>query len=493
MLAVLEYSGPNLPKRDYIETCKRSLLDSGFEGRIEVVASDQSFSPSQKGSDGNIQCFNNDGLLHFFKEKCFEGNSVLRIRPCHFPLATSWINRFIAAWRDSGKAYYHTDGDEFGLYGLTMEMLTKESLKHASKTGTPFLPDETLNAFYEDAYGIYTFQMEDMADYYEGLYKELYASPRGINMEVSTHCNLRCEMCCFHSDRYHAFEDRKTEPFLKYEDFLAILDNIEVTRKPLPLDLTSRGEPFMNKEIVKMVKEASRRGFEVNIVTNGTLLEESTSKALIDAGLSSLFFSIDAATQKTYEKIRKGALYSDVEKNVNNLLKQSTNGLKVGLKYVLQEENRQEVKAFLSKWLPGVDWIVLLRQTRPKDLENPSPEFVQSADEWEIGAEIPMKYPCRYLWCGTFVSTTGEVVCCSTDQFNKDSFGSLKDRSMYEIWNSPHIKGVRQEFLKGNFRDLSVCSKCSKDLSSCVTLKKGIEGKYFYKTTSSYKIYRELS
>ena len=494
MLTIVEYTGMTLPSPAHIRRTNKALEDAGVrEAPQFIFTGNLPNSTGVPALEGHFQALNKDELTILMEKATLKGFPLLRIRLAHFPLASGWIKRFIESWRQSGTSYYYTDGDEFGLYGLTMEMLTKECLASAKSSGSFYLPDGSINGFIGQSWGVYPFHMDDMSAYYKGFYRELYHSPRGINLDVSRACNLRCRMCCFHSDAYHAFEDVKTKPFLDLEDFRTTLAHIEKSRSPMPLDLTSRGEPLLNPDIIKIVEAAHHADYEVNMVTNGTLMGEETAKALIQAGVSSLFFSVDGAEPSTYETIRKGASYADVRKNIERFLKLRPKNLKVGLKYVLQDENRHEVDQFLTQWLPGMDWLVIVRQTKPKTSGNPSPQFARNADEWEIGNPISKKYPCRYFWCGTYISTTGEVICCSTDHFETNSFGSIKKTSMNSIWNSPRMHQTRERFLKGDFNDIALCSECSKDLSSAITLKKEVKGgNIFSKTTSSYKIYQHM-
>ena len=63
------------------------------------------------------------------------------------------------------------------------------------------------------------------------------------------------------------------------------------------------GEPLLHKNIVEMVQTATDMGVQPTMVTNGWLLPPKVD-ALADAGITTLFISIDAADPLVHEKNR---------------------------------------------------------------------------------------------------------------------------------------------------------------------------------------------
>jgi MoaA/NifB/PqqE/SkfB family radical SAM enzyme len=68
-----------------------------------------------------------------------------------------------------------------------------------------------------------------------------------------------------------------------------------------------------------MVRQAKSLGASVELITNGTLLSKSLSKRLIDAGLDTLWVSIDGATPQSYKDVRLGAALPEVLANLADL------------------------------------------------------------------------------------------------------------------------------------------------------------------------------
>ena len=76
-------------------------------------------------------------------------------------------------------------------------------------------------------------------------------------------------------------------------------------------------EPLIRRDIIKFIKYAkSKKIIDIYFSTNGILLNDDLSKELILSGLTRIQISIDAVTQKTYDKVRPGG---DLNKVINNL------------------------------------------------------------------------------------------------------------------------------------------------------------------------------
>lgn len=107
-----------------------------------------------------------------------------------------------------------------------------------------------------------------------------------LYIEPTSDCNLDCKMCFRHT----WFDE---EPgHMTYANF-------EKTLATMPKEVETiffggMGEPLHHPDIIKMVEESSNKGVRVEVLTNGTLLDDTMSKALMDAGLNRLWVSMDS-------------------------------------------------------------------------------------------------------------------------------------------------------------------------------------------------------
>ena len=129
--------------------------------------------------------------------------------------------------------------------------------------------------------------------------------PIHIDFELHYGCNLKCQQCILQMDGSqldpkHPYHILKKKGKISFEKFKEIID--EGTKYGLSsITLGVNNEPLMDKNIVKFIKYASEKGIEdIIIITNGILLDEELAKALLDSGLTKLYFSVDAAKENTY-------------------------------------------------------------------------------------------------------------------------------------------------------------------------------------------------
>ena len=70
------------------------------------------------------------------------------------------------------------------------------------------------------------------------------------------------------------------------------------------VEVTGGGEPLMHKNRYKMFELLFDAGFDVSLVTNGTLVDDRLAEMLAP-NLTWMRISIDAATAETYKMLRQ--------------------------------------------------------------------------------------------------------------------------------------------------------------------------------------------
>jgi len=130
-----------------------------------------------------------------------------------------------------------------------------------------------------------------------------------VYVEPTSRCNLACATCI-----RHGWNETLGE--MDYEIFANIIEGLRVFSSPPEIFFGGLGEPLHHPDIEKMVRDAKALGSSVGLITNGTLLTESLSGALIDAGLDILWVSLDGATPQGYADMRLGAAFSEVIENI---------------------------------------------------------------------------------------------------------------------------------------------------------------------------------
>lgn len=174
--------------------------------------------------------------------------------------------------------------------------------------------------------------------------------PDYITVSTSYTCNLRCTMCR---------NEVRIEPEEQVAERLEVVKE-KLSMLPAKLMLTTTGEVFASRLTIELLKSGQmmRRG-NIALFTNGTLLDKEMLDWILNHyELSALCISIDAATEDTYHKIRRGGDWKRLMNNIAYISEQRKLGkiLYWDLEFVVQQKNVMEIEEFVEKaetW--GVD------------------------------------------------------------------------------------------------------------------------------------------
>lgn len=133
-----------------------------------------------------------------------------------------------------------------------------------------------------------------------------------VYVEVTNRCNLDCTTCM--RNVWGASFGR-----MRAETYARLLSALEDFSPRAEIFFGGYGEPLAHSDIVQMIREAKVRGHRVSLITNATLLDEDRSLALIEAGLDTLWVSLDGLTPQSYADIRLGAALPEVLTNLERL------------------------------------------------------------------------------------------------------------------------------------------------------------------------------
>jgi MoaA/NifB/PqqE/SkfB family radical SAM enzyme len=108
--------------------------------------------------------------------------------------------------------------------------------------------------------------------------------PRKLHVEVTTRCNLSCDMCL-----RNAWDESGRD--MSGETFDALLAQFSPLPSAEAVQFSGFGEPLCHARIVEFVRRATEAGLTTEIVTNGALFTRELGSALVDAGLKRLTVS----------------------------------------------------------------------------------------------------------------------------------------------------------------------------------------------------------
>tara|TARA_X000000950_G_C13891166_1_gene650906 strand:+ start:823 stop:1965 length:1143 start_codon:yes stop_codon:yes gene_type:complete len=271
--------------------------------------------------------------------------------------------------------------------------------------------------------------------------------PPFLQIEPSSICNYRC-VFCFETDETFTNKKNGHMGVMPLELFKEIIDQAENNIQFI--SIASRGEPFVNKEIPKMLEYTRGKFLSLKINTNASLLDEKKIHAILSGGVTTIVFSADAADPELYAKLRVNGKLEKVLKNIEmfNKIKEKkykgskiisrVSGVKVG-------EN-QKIEDMHNLWGQLVDQVAFVNY-------NPW-ENVYDKEESKI------KLPCSDLWRRMFVWWDGKINPCDTDYKSILSASNFKDTSLRDAWNSQKYNDYRDKHINNNRSKIYPCKNC---------------------------------
>ena len=111
--------------------------------------------------------------------------------------------------------------------------------------------------------------------------------PTVASFDITERCDLHCKMCRFWVDGNH---DEASE--LRTHEICALIDELFADLGVRRIRLLG-GEPFLRPDAIELVRHAKARGFHVNVVTEGSQVDDRTAEEIVTSGLDSIRFSVD--------------------------------------------------------------------------------------------------------------------------------------------------------------------------------------------------------
>lgn len=192
-------------------------------------------------------------------------------------------------------------------------------------------------------------------------YREIEKKPKVMLISIDSSCNLYCESC---RDCVNILRGVELEKAELMSDKLMSDDNLEHTEF---IVMAGNGEVFLSKIYERIWgSEKTKHTKRFRLLSNGTLFTRERWKKFAKARTSEVVatFSIDAATQETYQLLRRGGNFEQVLKNLEfaSELRKSGQLVYFQISFVVQRKNFMEMPLFveLGKRL-GVDKVFFTR------------------------------------------------------------------------------------------------------------------------------------
>jgi len=299
--------------------------------------------------------------------------------------------------------------------------------------------------------------------------------PNLFMLSLTDNCNLVCKMCgCSESAKRYKGEELSTE------EILNTIEQIADWSKGAEV-VFSGGEPFIRKDIFKLIDSVCRRKLKLSINTNGSFIDKVAAEKLTSYPVYHINFSLDGDNPKTNDAIRGPGVFLRVlealqfineakQKNETpfpllslnvTIMKENIAGISnlipLAKKYkvnnvffqpvVLDNTNVQKSDesicpdqselGFLTEVLKKVAW-----EAAREGIYAQLPDL-QLLGDYFMPAEnnsLKRKWRCFVGYNRMSISSFGHVYSCS------EKFGEIRENTLKEIWYSKKAAGIRKKF-----------------------------------------------
>lgn len=273
--------------------------------------------------------------------------------------------------------------------------------------------------------------------------------PLHLDVELTSHCNLRCKMCF--QQHMDGKRTNMTETLFK-----KIVDE-GVEEGLCAMKLQSRGESLIHPKIYDLLAYAKEKGIlDIHLTTNGLLLNEETIRRLMECRLDLLILSFDQAHAEA-AAMSEGD-YTDFMQSIVKVLhrertRDNAHPLKIRIQTCIADyspEKIMEEEKRNRSLFPEANLILI----NPVYVSYEEAPHLMNLGAYEF-------YPCSYLWQRLTIYADGSVTTCSRDYNSKyNRIGNVKISTVKELWHSPALQDLRKRHLEGKRKEFHICALC---------------------------------
>jgi MoaA/NifB/PqqE/SkfB family radical SAM enzyme len=173
-------------------------------------------------------------------------------------------------------------------------------------------------------------------EWLDGIIEGNFLPPVGAVIDLTDRCQLKCGWC-----NAQAFRSENT---LETDHVKKIVDDLADWRVK-SVCFAGGGEPSLHKDFAELVRYSSLKGLEIGISTNGVSLSADALEAIANCARF-CGFSIDAGSEKTWQRLKKSKCYGQVIASARALANLAADTqLDFTYKFMLTPHNQHEIWA----------------------------------------------------------------------------------------------------------------------------------------------------
>lgn len=306
-----------------------------------------------------------------------------------------------------------------------------------------------------------------------GFHHVLPDRPSTLMVEPTNVCNLHCPACPTGQGTLN-----RPPRTMTFDEFKLILDQACDPAGYLKrVTLFNYGEPFLCKDLLKMVRAAADRKLETFTSTNGHFFgSDAVAREVVASGLTELIVCLDGADQQTLSRYRRNADFGEILEGIRRVVRARRDGRSdtpiVELQFIVMKHNQHQIDAMraLARDL-GVDRFIektvginptdpdfqrLARELLPDDLSHSRFEC-RPDGVFALKGEAPCC--CEYIYSTMVINSNGEVTPCCYDVLSDYVMGNVFETPLGDIWRGEKFMEFRRR-VEEERETIPICAEC---------------------------------
>jgi SynChlorMet cassette radical SAM/SPASM protein ScmE len=305
-------------------------------------------------------------------------------------------------------------------------------------------------------------------------------TPRSVDIEITSRCNLRCSYCYYYDNPVVDYQDLPKAEWLRFFDELGRYAVMNVTLQG--------GEPFIRKDISQLIEGICRNRMRFSILSNGTLIDDTIAVFLADTGRCDYVqVSVDGSGPETHDACRGAGSFVAAIQGIHTLQRHN---VPVAVRVTIHRHNVHDLEAiahlllddlglggfstnsagYLGSCRQNADEVMLTTQNRQEAMETllrlseqydgrisaqagplAEGEMWQRMEEARVEAAPPFPDGGYLTGCGCHnnnISVRADGVITPCSMLPHIELGRINQDSLIEIWQChPDLDRMRQRHI----------------------------------------------
>ncbi len=159
-------------------------------------------------------------------------------------------------------------------------------------------------------------------------------TPRNVDLEITSRCNLRCRYCYYYDNPAVEYRDLPTDEWLQFLDELGRCAVMNVTLQG--------GEPFIRKDLPLLLESIVRNRMRFSILSNGTLIDDEIAAFIASTGRCDYVqVSVDGSGPETHDACRGRGSFAGAIRGIRTLQR---HGIPVAVRVTIHRHNVHDLE-----------------------------------------------------------------------------------------------------------------------------------------------------